>query len=113
MKINPGSLVAILKLRGGRRGVVLSMYAQFLAVCSSSIRTGTLSYAVSFSRLWRGKRRVFEQHKLVFMDQLPPSTNADKLSDPSLGGRCLLCPAPPVLWRWAKTPLPFPDSSDE
>ena len=54
----------------------LSLFAQFLAVCSSSILAETLGYAVSFSSSWRGKRRVFERCKLVFMDQLQPSANA-------------------------------------
>jgi hypothetical protein len=40
----------------------------------------TLSSAVSFSSPWRGKRRVFERRKPVLIDQLQPSTNADKLS---------------------------------
>jgi hypothetical protein len=50
-------------------------------VCSSSILAETLGYAVSFSSPRRGKRRVFEWCKPVLMDQLQPSTNADKLSD--------------------------------
>src|SRR5437660_10307110 len=54
--------------------------AQFIAVCSSSILAETLGYAVSFSSPWRGKRRVFERCKPVFIDQLQPSTNSDKLS---------------------------------
>ncbi len=54
---------------------------QCIAVCSSSIRAETLGYAVSFSSPWRGKWRVFEWRKPVFMDQLQPSTNYDKLSD--------------------------------
>jgi len=41
-----------------------------------------LGYAASFSSPWRGKRRVVERRKSLLMDQLQPSTNADKLSDP-------------------------------
>src|SRR5437773_7764964 len=64
-----------------RRGhALLSQVAQFIAVCSSSILAETLGYAVSFSSPWRGKRRVFERCKPVFIDQLQPSTNSDKLS---------------------------------
>jgi len=40
----------------------------------------TLGYAVAFSSPWRGKRCVFERRKPVFMGQLQPSTNSDKLS---------------------------------
>src|SRR5262249_14853577 len=35
-------------------------FAQFIAVCSSSILAKTLGYAVAFSSPWRGKRRVVE-----------------------------------------------------
>src|SRR5438270_10864502 len=59
----------------------LTTFAQFIAVCSSSILAGTLGYAVSFSSPWHGKRRIFERCKPVFIDQLQPSTNSDKLSD--------------------------------
>jgi hypothetical protein len=64
----------------------LTTAAQFIAVCSSSILAETLSYAVSFSSPWRGKRRVLEWHKPVLIDQLQPSTNSDKLSDNGLSG---------------------------
>jgi len=40
-----------------------------------------VGYAVSFSSPWHGKRRIFERCKPIFMDQLQPSTNADKLSE--------------------------------
>jgi hypothetical protein len=53
----------------------------YLAVCSSYILAEKLGYAVSFSSPWCGKHRVFEWRKPVIMDQLQPSTNADKLSD--------------------------------
>jgi hypothetical protein len=59
----------------------LERIAQFLAVCSSYILAEKLGYAVSFSSPWCGKHRVFEWRKPVIMDQLQPSTNADKLSD--------------------------------
>ena len=49
--------------------IALSGVAQFLTVCSSSIRAETLGDAVSFSRPWRGKRRVLEWRKTVLMDQ--------------------------------------------
>src|SRR5215470_2809885 len=55
--------------------------AQFLAVCSSSILAETLGYSASFSSPLHGKRRVFEGRKLLLVDQLQPSTNANKLSD--------------------------------
>jgi hypothetical protein len=55
--------------------------AQFIAVCSSSILAETLGYSASFSSPLHGKRRVFEGRKLLLIDQLQPSTNADKLSD--------------------------------
>ena len=48
---------------------------------SSYILAEMLGYAVSFSSPWRGKQRVFEWRNPAFMDQLQPSTNADKLSD--------------------------------
>jgi len=54
----------------------VKFHAQFLAVCSSSILVETLDYAVAFSSPWRGKRRVFERCKPVFMDQLQLSTNS-------------------------------------
>jgi hypothetical protein len=60
----------------------LKRFAQFLAVCRSSILAEMLGYAASFSSPWRGKRRVVERRKSLFMDQLQPSTNSDKLSDP-------------------------------
>jgi hypothetical protein len=64
-------------------------FAQFIAVCSSSILAETLDYAVSFSSPWRGKRRVLEWREPVLMDQLHPSTNADTLSDSDkLSGHC-------------------------
>jgi hypothetical protein len=59
--------------------------AQFIAVCSSSILAETLGYAASFSRPLRGKRRILERRKPLLIDQLQPSTNADKLSE-----HCLL-----------------------
>src|SRR5215831_6594777 len=59
----------------------VKFHAQFLAVCSSSILAETLGYAASFSSPWRGKRRVVERRKSLFMDQLQLSTNSDKLSD--------------------------------
>jgi len=55
--------------------------AQFIAVCSSSILAETLGYAASFSRPLRGKRRILERRKPLLIDQLQPSTNADKLSE--------------------------------
>jgi hypothetical protein len=58
-----------------------SPFAQFIAICRSSILAETLAYAVKFSSLWRGKRRVLEGRKPVLLDQLQPSTNADKLSE--------------------------------
>jgi len=60
----------------------VKFHAQFLAVCRSSILAETLGYAASFSSPWRGKRRVVERRKSLFMDQLQLSTNSDKLSDP-------------------------------
>jgi hypothetical protein len=60
---------------------MIKSIAQFIAVCSSSILAEMLGYAVSFSSPWRGKRRVFERCKPDLMDQLQPSTHADKLSD--------------------------------
>src|SRR5439155_18308814 len=63
----------------------MKAFAQFIAVCSSSILVETLGYAGSFSSLWRGKRRVFEQRKPLIADQIQPSTNADKLSGRGLG----------------------------
>jgi hypothetical protein len=56
-------------------------YAQFLAVCSSSILAEPLGYAVSFSSPWRGKRRVVARRKPLLIDQLQPSTSSEKLSD--------------------------------
>ena len=64
--------------------------AQFITVCSSSILAETRGYAISFSSRWRGKRCIFEQCKPVFMGQLQPSTNSDKLSDGVLGRRFAL-----------------------
>src|SRR5262249_46466809 len=61
------------------RGQV-TVIAQFITVCSSSILAETLGYAVSISSPWHGKRRVFEWCKPVLIDQLQPSTNTDKLS---------------------------------
>src|SRR5262249_2641742 len=55
-------------------------FAQFLAVCSSSILVETLGYAASFSTPWRGKRCVFEWHQPLITDHMQPSTNSDKLS---------------------------------
>jgi hypothetical protein len=63
------------------RVVAQTWIAQFIAVCSVSILAETLGYAASFSSPLRGKRGVFERCKPVFMDQLQPSTNSDKLSD--------------------------------
>ena len=65
----------------GKKERFIAAPAQFIAVCSSSILVETLGYAVSFSSPWRGKRRVFERCKPVFIDQLQPSTNSDKLSE--------------------------------
>src|SRR5215831_9238636 len=73
-----------------------NVVAQFLAVCSSSILAEKLGNAVSFSSPWCGKHRVFEWRKPVLMDQLQPSTNADKLSETPL--------APTPLWRWRAFP---------
>ena len=69
--------------RDGRTRVApeLEQVAQFIAVCSSSIRAETLGYAASFASPWRGKRRVFEWRKLLLTGPLQPSTNADKLSE--------------------------------
>jgi hypothetical protein len=61
-------------------------FAQFIAICSPSLRAEMLAYAVKFSSLWRGKRRVLEEHKPVLLDQLQPSTNADKLSELRITG---------------------------
>jgi len=61
-------------------------FTQFLAVCSSSILAETPGYVVSLSSPRRAKRRVFEQCKPVFMDQLQPSTNSGKLSEMVLEG---------------------------
>src|SRR5262249_22263334 len=71
-------LNAPVNLHEKKRGVTL--FAQFIAVCSSSILVETLGNAASFSSPWRGKQRVFERRKPVLMDQLQPSTNSDKLS---------------------------------
>src|SRR5215470_9959658 len=57
------------------------------AVCSSSILAEPLGCTVSFSRPLRVKRRVFERCHPVFIDQLQPSTNYDKLSDRGCGDR--------------------------
>ena len=38
--------------------IVVRVVAQFLAICRASILAERLGYAVSFSSLWRGKRRV-------------------------------------------------------
>ena len=56
-------------------------FAQFIAVCSSSILEQTLGYAVSFSSLWRGKQGVLDRRKVVLIDQLQLSTNSDKLNE--------------------------------
>jgi hypothetical protein len=69
--------------------LLLFLSAQFLAVCSSSILAETLGYAVSFPSPWRGKRRVVEWRKPVFMDQLQSSTNA-----PAKGSEIALAPSP-------------------
>jgi hypothetical protein len=37
----------------------ISLVAQFIAVCSSSILAETLGYAASFSSPWREKRQQF------------------------------------------------------
>src|SRR5438874_12004654 len=74
-------LLDIMTSNGGRLTPDVTRVAQFIAVCSSSILAETLGYAVSFSSPWRGKRRVFERCKPVFIDQLQPSTNSDKLSE--------------------------------
>jgi hypothetical protein len=63
-------------------------------VCRSSLLAETRGYAVSFSRPWRGKRRVFERHKPLLTDQLQPSTNADKLSDKFNGLRIFMHQSP-------------------
>jgi hypothetical protein len=63
-------------------GRSLDRVAQFIAVCSAYIRAATLGYAVSFSSLWHGKRRIFERCKPLLKDQLQSSTNADTLSEP-------------------------------
>src|SRR5215510_13144972 len=58
----------------------VTRYAQFIAVCSSSILAETPGFVASFSSPWRGKRRVCERHKRLLTDQLQSSTNADTLS---------------------------------
>src|SRR5215467_5712901 len=73
-----------------RRGGESNLASLSRPVCSSSILVETLGYAVSFSSPYRGKRRVFERCKPVFMDQLQPSTNSDKLSEALLWPSCLL-----------------------
>jgi hypothetical protein len=70
------SRVSGTELKGG-----YIVVAQFLAVCSSSILAETLGYSASFSSPLHGKRCVFEEHKLLLIEQLQPSTNADKLSE--------------------------------
>src|SRR4029450_5388265 len=84
----------------------LTPIAQFIAVCSWSILAETLGYAVSFSSPWRGKHRVLEWCKPVLMDQLQPSTNADKLSDPCIRSICSRSVAvgldKGLIWRTAR-----------
>ena len=64
-----------------RRGGESNLASLSRPVCSASILEEMLDYAASFSSPWRGKRRVLEWRKPIFMDQLQPSTNADKLSE--------------------------------
>jgi hypothetical protein len=49
-----------------------------------------LGYAVLFSSPWCGKRRVFERCKPALVDQLQPSTNADKLSELDLAAQTII-----------------------
>src|SRR5262245_36032088 len=63
----------------GSRAGSTTEFAQFIAVCSLSIRAETVAYAGAFSSPWRGKRHVGERRKPVLIDQLQPSINADKL----------------------------------
>src|SRR5438874_5427964 len=84
-------LLDIMTSNGGRLTPDVTRVAQFIAVCSSSILAETLGYAVSFSSPWRGKRRVFERCKPVFIDQLQPSTNSDKLSGSTKARLCTNC----------------------
>jgi hypothetical protein len=65
----------------GFRALPPQQFAQFLAVCSSSILAETLGYAASFSSALHGKWRVLERHKPLLTDQLQLSTNSDKLSE--------------------------------
>src|SRR4029453_8035100 len=68
----------------------MSPCAPFLAVCRASILVETPGDVASCSSPSRGKRRVFERCKPVFIDQLQLSTHAETLSD-ALVPRCRRC----------------------
>jgi hypothetical protein len=58
--------------------------AQFLAVCSSSILAEALCLSSPFSGQSREKRGVSEKRLSLLLDSFQPSTNSEKLSNPTL-----------------------------
>src|SRR5262249_9029302 len=74
----------------GARWLSLACRAPLLAVCRASILVETPGDVASCSSPSRGKRRVFERCKPVFLDQLRLSTHAETLSD-ALLPRCQRC----------------------
>jgi hypothetical protein len=79
--------------KGGQVITLVEQIAQFIAVCSASIRVETLGYAASFSSPWREKRRVLVWRKPLLTEQLQPSTNADTLRE--VDNTCVAVMPPP------------------
>jgi hypothetical protein len=70
----------------GRRrqhpALLQNLVARFIAVCSASILAEALCLSSPFSGQSRAKRSVSQKRTSRLRDELQPSTNSDKLSDP-------------------------------